>query len=262
MPTLATATCSLHYRDSGGPGPAVIFLHGWCDGSESWDETIAHFSGSFRCLAPDMRGHGLSGQPRDHAYFLEALSNDVVAVCTAAGVEHPALVGHSFGGLLAATVAARFPGFARAVVIEDQALDLRGQAGALRALGDVIFGAETHMAFRNGLFDSMVTGDMPAAGRDRIARLKSATPVEVGQALWAPFFNATDGELGVLAARLVAALAEQPSLIIESQALPEYHAAVRAAAPAAQIEIVPSGHWIHLEQRQRFRALVAAAIAV
>ncbi len=257
MPTLNALTCDLYFEDTGGPLPPIVFLHGWCDGSESWAETIAALRGSFRCLAPDMRGHGRSGMPRDHAFFLEALSNDIVAVCKAAAVERPIVVGHSFGGLLAAVVAARFPAFARGVLVEDQALDLRPQAGALRGLAEVIFSAESHMAFRTQLFDSMVTAAMPPEGRASIARLKEATLVEVGQALWAPFFAATDAELGELFVRWARALGAQPSLIIEAQAMPEYHAAVAKLAPSARLEVVPSGHWIHLEQPEAFRALLS-----
>ncbi len=256
MPTLRGLTCDLAYEDTGGDLPAVVFLHGWCDGSASWADTTEAFRGSFRCIAPDMRGHGRSGMPRDHAYFLEALSNDVVAICAAAGVVRPLVVGHSFGSLLAAAVADRFPGFARGIVVEDQALDLRPQAGALRGMAEVIFSAENHMAFRTGLFDSMVTAAMPDSGRESIARLKVATPIEVGQALWAPFFAASDAELADQFVRWARALAAQPSLIIESQAMPEYHAAVLKLAPSVRVEVVSSGHWIHLEQSAAFEALV------
>lgn len=38
MPELTRPTVTLHYEDSGGPGQAIIFLHGWCDGSRSWAE--------------------------------------------------------------------------------------------------------------------------------------------------------------------------------------------------------------------------------
>ena len=79
MATLKGLTCDLYYEDTGGSLPPIVFLHGWCDGSESWTGTVAAFEGSYRCLAPDMRGHGQSGMPRDHAFFLEALSSDVAA---------------------------------------------------------------------------------------------------------------------------------------------------------------------------------------
>jgi pimeloyl-ACP methyl ester carboxylesterase len=115
MPELNRPTVSLNYEDEGSGDPALVFLHGWCDSSSVWAETTAALSTRHRCLAPDMRGHGQSGQPRDFCYAAEALANDVVAVCEAAAVTRPVLIGHSFGGMLAAVVAARSPGFARAL---------------------------------------------------------------------------------------------------------------------------------------------------
>ncbi|MGH2632428.1 MAG: alpha/beta fold hydrolase, partial [Tepidiformaceae bacterium] len=60
MPTFERPTVTLHYEDTGGDGPALVFLHGWCDSAESWASTIEAFRSGFRCIAPDMRGHGQS----------------------------------------------------------------------------------------------------------------------------------------------------------------------------------------------------------
>lgn len=257
MPVFERPTVALHYEDTGGDNPALVFLHGWCDGRESWTATLEHFRGAYRCVAPDMRGHGLSGLPRDHAYFPEALSGDVVALCEFLGVSRPVLIGHSFGGMLAGFVAARFPGFARAVVVEDQALDLRPLAGQLRQVEPVIFSADQHMGFRDGLFDSMVTDRISAEDRAGIQRLKRATPVEVGQALWAPLFALTGAELGTMAERLIGGLAGQPSLLIDAQPQPGYYEQVRAIAPDVEVEVLVCGHWTHLERAGEFRAAVS-----
>ena len=256
MPTLERLTVTLNYEDSGGAGPALVFLHGWCDGSASWRDIIKRFRVQYRCIAADMRGHGASGQPRDHAYFLEALSADVLALCESLSVTKPVLVGHSFGGLLAAVVASRFPGFARAVVVEDQQLDLRPQAGQLHAAASMIFSPDQHMAFRDALFGPMVTSLMPPEARARIEQLKRATPVEVGQALWAPLFTATDAELGQMVARWIGGLANQPSLLVDGQPDEAYYAQVRTLAPAVQTKALDCGHWTHLERQAEFCAAV------
>jgi len=254
MPTLERPTVTVSYRDEGQGDPALVFLHGWCDDSGSWGATLSEFSQGHRCLAPDMRGHGQSGQPRDHSYWPESLSNDVVAICEAAGVERPVLIGHSFGGFLAATVAQRFPGFARAIVVEDQPLDLRGFTGQMRTVEGVIRSPEHHMAFRDQLFESMITSALGPADRDLISRSKLATPVEVGQALWAPLFDLTEAEIAARSDALIDALAAQPSLVIDGQPQPEYHALVARRAPSARTMVIPSGHWIHLEHAPEFRA--------
>jgi len=253
MPTFERPTVTLNYEDRGA-GETLVFLHGWCDAAASWADTVGEFSGEYRCIVPDMRGHGGSGFPRDHAYFPEALSNDVLAVCEAAGVERPVLVGHSFGGFLAAFTAMRFPGWARAIVVEDQALALRPFAEQMKAAEGFIRGEDTHMAFRTQLFDSMVSPAMPEAGRALVQGMKDGTPVVTGTALWAVLFEYTLDEIEVMGERMIRAFANQPTLTIEAQPNPDYHALVRSLAPATKTAVIEGGHWIHLEHPEAFRA--------
>ena len=260
MPAIERPTVTLNYQERGA-GPPLVFLHGWCDGAASWDATMDHFAGEYRCIAPDMRGHDGSGFPRDHAYFPEALSNDVLAVCEAAGVERPILVGHSFGGFLAAFTAMRFPGFARAIVVEDQALALRPFGEQMRALEAVIRGEATHMAFRSQLFESMVSPAMPVAGRALIQDMKDAAPVVTGIALWAVLFEYTLDEIEAMGERMIRAFANQPTMTMEAQANPDYHALVRSLAPQARTEVIEGGHWIHLEHPEAFRDALRGFLA-
>jgi pimeloyl-ACP methyl ester carboxylesterase len=257
MPELQRPTVTLHYEEAGesaAPAPVLVFLHGWCDGSPSWKDTIAEFSADYRCIAPDMRGHNLSSLPLDHCYSAEALSNDVVALCQSLGIEHPVLIGHSFGGYLAAEISRRFPTFPRAIVVEDQPLDLRGFGEQMRAVEPVIRSPESHMVFRTGFYDSMVTEKMPAESGAVIRAMKDKTPVDVGLALWAPLFEFTRDEMAERSDLLMKALNNQPSLSIEHAEAPEYHATLASHAPYAATRVIESGHWIHLEQPAEFRA--------
>lgn len=65
MPELTRPTVTLHYEETLEGDRALVFLHGWCDGSASWAATMGDLKASYRCIALDMRGHGKSGQPRD-----------------------------------------------------------------------------------------------------------------------------------------------------------------------------------------------------
>jgi pimeloyl-ACP methyl ester carboxylesterase len=256
MPTIARPTVTLSYEDSGQGEPALVFLHGWCDSSATWGDTATEFSGGHRCLAPDMRGHGRSGLPLDHAFTPEALCNDVIAICEAARVTRPVLVGHSFGGFLAATVAMRHPGFAHAVVIVDQPLDLRGFAAQMRSLEGVIRSPATHTAFRAELFGSMMTDQMPPDGRALIDRTQQSTPVEVGLALWAPLFEYSPDEIGAISDRLMDALAGQPALLVDGQEPAGYYDTLRLHAADVELRVLGTGHWAHIENPVEFRAIL------
>lgn len=263
MPELVRPTVTLHYEDWGaaGGGAALILLHGWCDSGENWASTAAALKADFRCIVPDMRGCGRSGMPRDHCYTSEALSNDVVDLCAALGVERPVLIGHSYGGYLAGELARRFPGFARGVIVEDQALELSGlskQAGELESL---IRSPEGHMTFRAQLFDSLLGSNLGDADLELIRKAMLSTPVDVGQALWSALFEFTPDEIGQRSDELMKALGNQPSLSLDASHNPEYYAALLSRSPSVQTRVIESGHWIHLERPAEFQAAVREFVA-
>lgn len=259
MPEFARPTVTLHYRDDGA-GPPLVFLHGWCDSSATWEALLPRFAGEFRCIAPDMRGHGGSGRPFDHAYFPEALANDVAALCGALGIERPVLIGHSFGGFLAAFIAARMPGFARGVAVIDQPLALGAFAAQMQAIAPVIRAPETHLAFRQQLFGSMF-GELAGPAREGVEARSAATPPEVALGLWAPLFEFSDDEMAALGGRLLAALERQPSLVIEAMDHPGYPELLAQAAPAARVVRIPAGHWVHLERPAETEAALRSLLA-
>ena len=65
------------------------------------EERLAH---RFRVLAPDLRGHGASGQ--EPPWDIETHLGDVRETLEEAGVEHAVWIGHSFGGRLVMELAA------------------------------------------------------------------------------------------------------------------------------------------------------------
>ncbi len=88
--------------------PTVVFIHGVLNDHSVWILQTRYFAHhGFNVLAPDLPGHGRSaGTPpasvEDGARF-------VLALLDAAGVQQAALVGHSFGSLIALQAAATAP---------------------------------------------------------------------------------------------------------------------------------------------------------
>lgn len=86
--------------------PALIFLHGFPESHRTWRHQIAHFSGRYRCIAPDQRGYRGSSKPQDVAsYTPDKLAGDVFQLADALGVEKFTVVGHDWGGAIAWIVA-------------------------------------------------------------------------------------------------------------------------------------------------------------
>lgn len=258
MPDVARPSCTVHYRDEGTGAPPLVLLHGWCDDGDVWTPILAELAPHHRCLVPDMRGHGRSGVPNDHAFFPAALTGDVTAIAAAAGVDRPVVIGHSYGGILAAELVRRFPAFARAVVIVDQHFDLADQVAGMRAQGleATVRGTDTHLAFRQALKQSLLPPGTSQAVVDTVLAKSAATSVAVGLALWAPILDQTVEELAAWDLGLQTALARVPALVLEREESPAYETRLRAAAPAADVRVMPGSHWMHLEQPRAFATIV------
>ncbi len=87
--------------------PALLFLHGFPENHRTWRHQVAHFSGRFRCIAPDQRGYGESAMPPEvEDYTTDKLVGDVFQLADSLGVDRFTIVGHDWGGAIAWLVAA------------------------------------------------------------------------------------------------------------------------------------------------------------
>jgi pimeloyl-ACP methyl ester carboxylesterase len=106
---------ALDYGDPGAGAPPMLLVHGMRDLAWSLDSVAEFFRERFRVVALDLRGHGDS----DHVgyYALPHFILDVRAAVRGLGLERPVLVGHSFGGEVAAQYAGLFPEVLGALVL-------------------------------------------------------------------------------------------------------------------------------------------------
>lgn len=98
-----------------GSGPTLVLVHG--AGSARWGFSLLrpHLEEDFTVAAIDRRGRGNSSDSR--GYSLGREFHDVAAVVENAG-EGTVLMGHSYGGLVAAGAAAFLPGLPKLVLYE------------------------------------------------------------------------------------------------------------------------------------------------
>ena len=99
-----------HYKEFPGNGPAVVLIHGLAAACHTWD-ALAGYLHDLDChvYAPDMRGFGWSEKPKNAAYDVESLMEDVSAWMDAVGLERAVLVGNSLGGAVASLMALEKP---------------------------------------------------------------------------------------------------------------------------------------------------------
>jgi pimeloyl-ACP methyl ester carboxylesterase len=103
---------------SKGSGPALVFFHGsW---GLTWDPFLDELARSFSVYAPEHPG--TTPETPDDVYHLDGLWDLVLCydeLLQALGVERATLVGHSFGGMVAAELAASCPARAGCLALID-----------------------------------------------------------------------------------------------------------------------------------------------
>jgi proline iminopeptidase len=107
---LATGPAPLYVRET-GQGPPVIVVHGGPDFDHEYLlPELDALGGSLRLVYYDQRGRGRSCSPDDRdVVTIESEVADLDAVRVWSGVERAAILGHSFGVVLALEYALRHP---------------------------------------------------------------------------------------------------------------------------------------------------------
>ncbi|MEB3983465.1 alpha/beta hydrolase [Mycobacterium sp. 663a-19] len=99
-----------------GSGPALLLIHGVGDKSASWGPVHAKLAQRFTVIAPDLLGHGESDKPRAD-YSLAAFANGMRDLLTVLGINRVTVVGHSFGGGVAAQFTYQYPQMVERIVL-------------------------------------------------------------------------------------------------------------------------------------------------
>jgi pimeloyl-ACP methyl ester carboxylesterase len=105
----ATRSGPASYIDTGGDGPAALFVHGVGTSRYLWRHLIAQMQGERRCVAVDLPLHGRTPAAAGQDFSLGALAGFLADFCDAAGPAEVDLVANDTGGAVAQIFAARQP---------------------------------------------------------------------------------------------------------------------------------------------------------
>jgi len=99
--------------------PVALFVHGWACSVFTFHRNLrAVADAGVRVVAFDLKGHGLSDKPLDHAeYTLPAMTRHLLEVMDALGLDRALLVAHSMGCAMALRVAIEAPERVTALVL-------------------------------------------------------------------------------------------------------------------------------------------------
>jgi 3-oxoadipate enol-lactonase len=123
MPHLRVNGTELHYEDTGGPGPAVVFSHGLLWSGRMFASQMARLAPLRRCIAYDHRGQGRSAPASEPVVSIETCYADAAALIEALGVAPCDFVGLSMGGFVGMRLAARRPELIRRLVLLETSAD-------------------------------------------------------------------------------------------------------------------------------------------
>lgn len=100
-------------------GEAVVLLHGFPEGAESWSRQVAALArAGALAIAPDMRGYGMSDAPSGvDAYRIERLVDDVVGIAGAFGRDRIHVAGHDWGAIVAWFFAGMHPEMTKTLTV-------------------------------------------------------------------------------------------------------------------------------------------------
>jgi 3-oxoadipate enol-lactonase len=212
MPFMVKDEVRLYYEDTGGPAPALLFLHGAGGNHLSWWQQVPVFAEEYRCITLDQRGFGLSpdapGGPGP-----AALATDALALLDHLGVARAAVVAQSMGGWAAVGAAVRAPERFWAIVMANTVGNLTNPeiAAVHQRLADaspprpaVLWHAALGETFRKeqpvrAFLYAQIAGTnapLPPDFRDQLGRL--TTPVDRYAAARVPTLFLTSDEDGLI----------------------------------------------------------------
>lgn len=116
----------IHYRrwwthDNDARLPPILLLHGLASSAHIWNLVAPQLNmRGYTVYALDQRGHGESEKP-DSGYDFETILVDDAAAIAALKIEHPILVGHSWGAMVALQFAAMHVEQVNSLVLVDGA---------------------------------------------------------------------------------------------------------------------------------------------
>jgi long-chain acyl-CoA synthetase len=109
------------------PQHTLVFIHGFGGRAEQWSYQLEHFSQANRTIAFDLRGHGRSDKPRGPYTMQQVVADLEIALNALHAPRKIVVVGHSFGGSVAASFAVTHPEWVEKLVLIASAAEFRLQ---------------------------------------------------------------------------------------------------------------------------------------
>ena len=244
-----------------GSGPPVLLLHGSGPGVSAWANwrlVLPELATHFHVIAPDQLGFGSTARPTNGRYGRRAWTAHAIGVIEALELDRVCVVGNSMGGAIAMSVASARPELVDKIVL----MGTTGVALDLPRGLDQVWGYTPGRAQMRDLIElfaldhSIVTDELVELryqqSADAAARASYEAMFPAPRQRWLDDLALPEDTLRAI---------EQPTLLVhgrEDQVIP-FAASLRAfdVLPNAELHAFGNcGHWVQIEQTNRFIDLV------
>lgn len=271
QPAFATSSAvssdgtAISYRTAGDASARpLVLVHGWAQSSQSWGfDLLTELARSYRVVAPDLRGHGLSDVADGGYDDPRQWADDIAAVLDSAGIGEGSgalLLGWSYGGAVVADYLAHHGEAALGgVVLVGAVTGLSRSPGAAAgpAMKKVLSGGglDADPATATAAFAEFGAG-LWHGGDDvdhqRILGISLATPPRVRKALFGQKVDNDETLEGMTTPALVVHGARDEAVPPETG-----RANAETIPNSTYVEFAESAHVPFLEQREEFVAALA-----
>src|SRR5262245_15600256 len=250
--------------DEQGAGAPVLCISGLGYSSWCWRETVEALAPSYRMVTFDNRGTGRSDAPED-GFSIAQFADDAAGVLNHLHAAPADVVGHSMGGYIALTLAARHPTLVRSLVLIGTS---SGGAGSLPVPGQTSDAWKASVTLPPRDFAkvtmpySFATGWSNAHPERFEKLLAERLTFPTATEPWKKQFRAaSDFGRDGLPADVVARLT-QPALVVhgtDARVVPYANGErlARQLPDARLVSLAGAGHLCYLEEPERFQKLLS-----
>lgn len=246
---------SIAYREA-GQGPALVLLHGFLCDSRCWRRQLSGLSDSFRVVAWDAPGAGLSSDPPD-TFTTTNYARCLASFLDAIGIDRAHVLGLSWGGILAQEFYRLYPERLRRLVLADT------YAGWKGSLPEPVWKERlaTCLLDATGPPDALVAKFLPGLFTDTAPqdlREEMSAIVSEFHPIGFRLMSLSSAEMDT---RNLLPHIDVPTLVLwgddDRRSLMHVAEDLHVAIPGAELAIIPNaGHVSNMEQPEAFNAHV------
>jgi pimeloyl-ACP methyl ester carboxylesterase len=247
---VTTPNGAIYVDDGGRGGLPVVFIHGNGADSTQWEKQLEHLRPTRRAVAIDLPGMGNSAPAANGDYSPKANAEAVDAAVSSIGLKRFVLVGHSYGGAVAATYAAAHPEKVAAIIYADSAASVPAMSPPMQKFVDAL--RADRMKVTRMWFAPMLKPSSQAV-QDRVYATVEKSKVDA-------FAGALEKLAGYDAKAVVNAY-RGPKFVIYAADI-ESPASFRPQFPEFPAEkLTGTGHWLMLDKPDEFNAALDKFLA-